>query len=497
MALTPARKSELVPDFNTESYDPITESRFLSPFDEPLSTFSIDVDTASYANTRRFIERQHQLPPKDAVRIEELLNYFSYDYPDPDGEHPFAVVTEISEAPWNPEHRLVHIGLQGERLQTEDLPANNLVFLIDVSGSMEDTDKLPLLKRAFALMVEQLDGDDSVAIVVYAGAAGLVLPPTPGSDKGAILAALEELSAGGSTAGGAGLTLAYDVALASYLDGGNNRVILATDGDFNVGPSSDGEMVRLIEAKRKLGIDLSILGFGTGNYQDSKMEKLAARGNGNASYIDSLLEAKKVLVTELGGTLVSIARDVKIQVEFNPAVVKGYRLIGYENRRLAAADFNDDTKDAGELGAGHSVTALYDVILAGSDEPVATADELRYQRPDPGAVGVGAGEMLTIKLRYKHPGSDRSELLERRVDDDMTPLGAASDDFRFSAAVAELGLLLRDSAHRYQASYDHAIQLASGALADDVNGYRADFLRLARQAGVLAASRSAGGAGDD
>ncbi len=482
------------PSFNTESYDVVRESRFLSPVDEPRSTFSIDVDTASYANARRFITRQHQLPPADAVRIEEMLNYFTYDYPDPSGQHPFAVVTEVSEAPWNREHRLVHIGIQGQRLEKESLPPSNLVFLIDVSGSMSSPDKLPLLRRAFALMVEQLGADDSVAIVVYAGSAGLVLPATPGSDKGTILSSLGSLRAGGSTAGGAGLTLAYDVAQQNFIDGGNNRVVLATDGDFNVGPSSDAEMVRLIEARRASGIDLSVLGFGTGNYQDSKMEKLAKHGNGNASYIDSLLEAKKVLVTELGGTLVSIARDVKIQVEFNPAVVKGYRLIGYENRRLAAADFNDDTKDAGELGAGHSVTALYDVILASSDEVVPTADELRYRQPS--ATDARTDEMLTVKLRYKRPGTERSLLLERQLWNEATPLAAASDDFRFSAAVAEIGLLLRRSEHRYEASWERAIELAQGALAGDPRGYRADFVELAQQASLLSRSQAALRPGD-
>ena len=501
VAPSPAARSQLAAlgyvdgDFNTESYDAIIESRFLSPYDEPLSTFSIDVDTASYANVRRFIERENRLPPADAVRIEELLNYFSYDYPDPNGEHPFSIVTEVSTAPWNSQHRLVQIGLQGERLDASELPASNLVFLIDVSGSMLGADKLPLLKRAFSLMVEQLDADDSVAIVVYAGAAGLVLEPTSGGDKATILAALESLEAGGSTAGGAGLHLAYNVALENFLENGNNRVILATDGDFNVGPSSDGEMVRLIEAKRSTGIDLSVLGFGTGNTQHSKMEKLAQHGNGNASYIDSLLEAKKVLVTELGGTLLSIARDVKIQVEFNPAVVKGYRLIGYENRQLAAADFNDDKKDAGELGAGHSVTALYDVILVGSEEPVLTADELRYQRPDPESV-VDSGELLTVKLRYKRPGDEQSQLLTRQVDSNALPLESASDDFRFAAAVAELGLLLRGSEHRYQASYQSVIELANGAVATDEHGYRSSFVELANRASLLGEASSSPSSGD-
>ncbi len=347
--------------FNTEQYDHIQENGYLEAMSNPLSTFSIDVDTASYSNVRRFINGS-QLPPTDAVRIEEFINYFNYDYPQPDGEHPFSITTEVSTAPWNPAHKLVHIGLQGQQVDKTELPDSNLVFLFDISGSMNDANKLPLLKQGFRLLVEQLTERDRVAIVVYAGAAGLVLPSTSGAEKATILEAIDRLEAGGSTAGGAGIQLAYGQAKENFIPNGNNRIILATDGDFNVGASSDGELVRMIEEKRDDGIFLSILGFGTGNYKDSKMEKLADKGNGNYAYIDTIREAKKVLVSEMAGTLLTIAKDVKIQIEFNPTKVQAYRLIGYENRLLAKEDFTDDSKDAGELGAGHTVTALYEII---------------------------------------------------------------------------------------------------------------------------------------
>jgi len=474
------------PDWNTEGYDPIDELPFVPARVKPLSTVSIDVDRAAYANVRRFVEQEHRLPPPDAVRIEELLNYFTYGYPDPTGERPFAVVTEVSRAPWNPDHRLALVGLQGRRMATEELPPSNLVFLIDVSGSMTPPNKLPLLKAAFRLLVDGLRPEDRVAIVVYAGAAGLVLPPTPGSEKDAILRALDSLEAGGSTAGGAGLRLAYDVARRSHLRGGNNRVILATDGDFNIGASSDAEMVRLIEEERKSGVALSVLGFGTGNYQDAKMEKLADHGDGNAAYIDSILEAKKVLVSELGGTLVTIAKDVKLQIEFNPARVKGYRLIGYENRRLADTDFTDDTKDAGELGAGHSVTFLYEIVPAGSDEELPGVDPLKYQTSELSPAATASDELLTVKLRYKPPGSERSLAMELPLRDRDVPLQATSDDFRFATAVAELGLLLRGSEFKGRAAYPALLARAQGALGDDPGGYRRDFLELAERARLLA-----------
>jgi Ca-activated chloride channel family protein len=389
-------------DWNTEAYDRIYGNAFLAVAANPLSTFSIDVDRASYSNVRRFI-LGGQLPPKDAVRIEELINYFTYDYPQPVGDDPFSVTTELMTTPWNAQHKLVRIGLQGERIDSEQLPPSNLVFLIDVSGSMSSANKLPLLKSAFRLLVNELREDDRVAIVVYAGAAGLVLPPTSGDQKDRILDAIGALEAGGSTAGGAGLTLAYRQAMESFLVEGNNRVILATDGDFNVGPSSDAEMVRLIEERRDSGVFLTVLGFGTGNLKDSKMEKLADKGNGNYAYIDNLLEAKKVLVSELGGTLFTIAKDVKIQVEFNPEKVFAYRLIGYENRLLRNEDFADDTKDAGEIGAAHSVTALYEIVPVGAEATVEIQglDSLRYQTVTRAPADRGDSELLFVKVRYK------------------------------------------------------------------------------------------------
>ena len=472
-----------------EGYDAIAENAFRGVKEAPLSTFSIDVDTASYANVRRILN-EDRLPPKDAVRIEELLNYFPYSYAGPQGRHPFAVHSEVSAAPWNGAHRLVRIGVQGRRLATKSLPPNNLVFLLDVSGSMHSADKLPLLKRSLAMLVQELRPQDRVAIAVYAGAAGLVLPPTSGSQQNRILAALEGLQAGGSTAGGAGIKLAYRIARDTFMKGGNNRVILATDGDFNVGQSSDGELVDIIEKQRKSGVYLTVLGFGTGNYQDAKMQKLADHGNGNHAYIDSLLEARKVLVSEMGGTLLTIAKDVKIQVEFNPAFVKGYRLIGYENRMLKARDFNDDKKDAGELGAGHSVTALYEIIPAGSTEPLVAVDRLKYQAVAITDAAHTTGEIMTVKLRYKHPKEHKSVLLSRPVLDRHVDIDATSDDFRFAASVAEFGLLLRNSAHKGAASYRAVEARARRALGQDEAGYRHDFVKLVQKAAAL--KRTAG-----
>lgn len=470
-------------DGEGERYDAIAENPFLLPQAHPLSTFAIDVDTASYGNVRRFLN-DGQLPPRDAVRLEELINYFDYDYPQPQGDRPFAVTTEMGPAPWNPRHQLVQIGLQGKALAREDLPPNNLVFLLDVSGSMESPDKLPLLKSAFRLLVNELGPEDRVAIAVYAGSAGLVLPSTPGSEKDKILAALDRLSAGGSTAGAKGLELAYQEAQRYFLEGGNNRIILATDGDFNVGPASDRQLVELIEAKREAGVFLSVLGFGTGNIRDSTMEKLANHGNGNYGYIDSILEAKKILVTEMGGTLLTIAKDVKIQVEFNPAQVQAYRLIGYENRLLAAEDFNDDTKDAGELGAGHRVTALYEVIPVGvaSDVDLPSVDDLAFT--EPGAIA-NSGDWMRLKLRYKQPNGTDSQLLEHPLAQPVATLAETSDNFRFAAAVAEFGLLLRQSPHRGNSSWPQAIALAQGAQGADLHGYRQEFIRLLRIAQEL------------
>ncbi len=465
------------PNFNTEAYEYIVENVFLGVAANPLSTFSIDVDRASYSNVRRFIN-QGQRPPLDAVRIEELINYFTYDYPNPEGAHPFSITTEVTGAPWNPLHRLVRIGIQGERVDTENLPASNLVFLLDVSGSMQSPNKLPLLKASFRMLVNELRAQDRVAIVVYAGAAGLVLPSTSGAEKGTILDAIEALEAGGSTAGGAGIALAYRVARENHIEGGNNRVILATDGDFNVGASSDAEMVRLIEDRREQGTFLTVLGFGTGNLKDSKMEKLADHGNGNFAYIDNLMEARKVLVTEMGGTLLTIAKDVKIQVEFNPSRVQAYRLIGYENRLLANEDFNDDKKDAGELGAGHSVTALYEVIPVGVESafPIRGVDSLRYQAPGTLASTSDSPELLFVKLRYKAPDGDESQLIEQPV---LDSTNEPSLDLRFAAAVASFGMILRESEYcGSEWTMANVLSLARGSTGEDTEGYRAEFVRL-------------------
>ena len=474
-------------NFEREGYERIYDNEFMAAGTNPLSTFSIDVDRASYANVRRFI-REDRLPPPDAVRIEELINYFTYDLPSPEGPDPFSVHSEVGRAPWNPAHRLVRIGIQGCTVDTEDLAASNLVFLLDVSGSMNSPNKLPLLKSALRLLVDQLRPQDQVAIVVYAGAAGVVLDPTSGGDKERILDALSRLEAGGSTAGGAGLQLAYDVARRNHLEGGNNRVILATDGDFNIGPSSDAAMVRLIEARRDEGTFLTALGFGTGNLQDAKMEKLADHGNGNFAYIDTALEAHKVLVSEFGGTLYTIAKDVKIQVEFNPIHVQAYRLIGYENRLLAAEDFNDDRKDAGDLGAGHTVTALYEVIPVGVEAGTLMRDrgidDLRYQ--DDGA-RIAAGEspkLLFIKLRYKDPDERRSRLLTHPVlDTEQDP----SVDFTFGASVAAFGMVLRDSKYGGSTDLETVLRWARRSVGSDLEGYRKEFVRMVEAARQLSA----------
>ncbi len=435
---------------NTEEYGRFDENPFLRPADDPLSTFSIDVDRASYANVRRFV-RDGKRPPRDAVRIEEMVNYFTYDYPEPTSSEPFSISTELAACPWNEKHRLLLIGLQAKRIKTRDLPPNNLVFLIDTSGSMQSPDKLPLVKAGLRLLVEQLRPEDRVAIVTYAGSAGLVLPSTPGSKQSAIMAAIDELEAGGSTAGAEGIVLAYDVARKNFLERGNNRVILATDGDFNVGVTSDGELEQLIERKRRDRVFLTVLGFGTGNIKDSKMELLADKGNGNYAYIDSLSEARKTLVHEMGATLFTIAKDVKIQVEFNPTVAAAYRLIGYENRLLRSQDFNDDQKDAGELGAGHSVTALYEIVPPGEPVP-GSVDPLKYQKVVSNAA---PAELATVKLRYKDPDGETSRLLTRTVAYNVNPM---SDNLRLASAIAELGMLLRGSEHKGQASFEAVIE---------------------------------------
>lgn len=469
---------------NTESYDYIKENAFIDPLKVPLSTFSIDVDTASYSNVRRFLT-DLELPPVDAVRIEEMVNYFPYDYPPPRKNKAFSITTEISVCPWNPEHHLVLVGLKGKDIEPENLPPSNLVFLVDVSGSMDEPEKLPLLIESFKLLTHELQPRDRVAIAVYAGSAGLVLPSTPGNDKKTIIRALDRLQAGGSTAGGEGIILAYDIAEKNFLEEGNNRVILATDGDFNVGPSSDSEMERLIEEKRKKGIFLTVLGFGMGNYKDSKMEKIADKGNGNYFYIDSILEANKVLVNDLRKTLFTIAKDVKIQVEFNPVRVKSYRLLGYENRLMAAEDFDDDTKDAGEIGAGHTVTALYEIVPWSKGEKPNKTYELRYLRPQIKTEAFGSPEWMNVKIRYKKPGGTKSTLLTRPLKNPVTPLKKASTNLRFASSVAEFGLLLRNSPNKGKASFESILDRASGALGDDRYGYRKEFLKLVKIAGDI------------
>jgi len=475
--------------WNTEEYALVSENQFLEVLQNPLSTFSIDVDAASYSNTRRFINAG-QIPPKDAVRIEELVNYFVYDYPQPEEQHPFAIVTEMSECPWKPEHRLVHIGLQGRTIDTENLPPSNLVFLLDVSGSMQPANKLPLLKSAFRLLVDQLRPEDRVAIVVYAGAAGLVLPSTPGTDKESILAALDNLRAGGTTAGAQGIRLAYQVAQENFQKEGNNRVILATDGDFNVGTSSTSELVRMIEAKREAGVFLTVLGFGTGNVKDGRMEQLADKGNGNYAYIDNLREARKVLVSEMGGTLFTIAKDVKIQIEFNPAHVQAYRLVGYENRLLAKEDFNDDTKDAGELGAGHTVTAMYELVPADADFVAPAVDSLKYQIVGVNPDALTSDEVMTVKLRYKEPAGHTSKLITRPLPATGLALAASSDNFRFAAAVAQFGMLLRNSEFKGNTTYDRIVALGSAAMGTDAEGYRHEFVSLVRSAQMIDMARA-------
>ena len=472
------------PDFDTEAYARIDESAFRSVAEHPLSTFAADVDTASYANVRRFLS-EDRLPPADAVRIEELVNYFTYADAPPAGAAPLAVHAEVMGCPWAPAHRLVRIGLTAKQIPHEERPPGNLVFLVDVSGSMEMPDKLPLVKSALRLLVEQLREGDRVALVVYAGSSGLVLPPTDGAEQETILAAIERLEAGGSTNGGAGIELAYRLASEGFRPGATNRVILATDGDWNVGVTSQGELTRLIEAKAKSGVFLSVLGFGRGNLKDSTMEGLADRGNGNYAYIDTINEAKKALVEQLTGTLLTVAKDVKIQVEWNPQQAAAYRLVGYENRLLAPEDFRDDAKDAGEIGAGHSVTALYDVVPAGVEAPVKPVDPLKYQAPrEPAA---RSGELLNVKLRYKEPEGSTSVPLELAVVDRGAAFAAASPDSRFAAAVAAFGMLLRESPHRGQSTFDAVIAMAEEAGAAAGDEHRREFLALAKKAKTLAA----------
>jgi Ca-activated chloride channel homolog len=469
------------PRFNTAAYDKIDENGFRRVADDPLSTFSIDVDTASYANVRRFLN-EGTLPPADAVRIEELVNYFRFPYRDGTADVPFSVTTEVAPCPWNPRHSLALVGLQARR-DARHIPGRNLVFLLDVSGSMTPADRLPLVKTAMQMLVDTLTAEDSVAVVVYAGASGLALPPTPGDRKKEIREAIDRLTPGGSTNGAAGIQLAYDIAAKHSVKGGVNRVILATDGDFNVGVTSQGELIRLIEQERERGIFLSVLGVGNDNLKDSTMEKLADKGNGNYAYLDSLLEARRVLVEEANSTLLTVAKDVKIQIEFNPRTVGAYRLVGYENRMLNKEDFNDDRKDAGEIGAGHSVTALYELVPPGEPLPGGPVDPLVYQDPPKAAPSSSrANELMTVKLRYKKPDEDTSRLLTVVVD---RRAGELTPNLGFASAVAEYGMLLRRSPNKGEATWTSAQTLARTYRGDDPGGYRAEFIRLLDLAAAL------------
>ena len=461
-----------------EDYDSFVENAFESPKTAPLSTFSIDVDNASYTNIRRFLNNGQQVP-KDAVRVEEMVNFFKYTYPQPKNENPFSINTEVSDSPWNANNKILKIGLQGKNIPTNDLPASNLVFLIDVSGSMSDMNKLPLLKQSLKILVNELRAKDKVAIVVYAGAAGMVLPPTSGDEKKTIIDALDKLQSGGSTAGGAGIELAYKTAAENFIKGGNNRVILATDGDFNVGSSSNSDMEKLIEEKRKTGVFLTCLGYGMGNYKDSKMEILADKGNGNYAYIDNIQEANRFLGKEFKGSMFAIAKDVKIQIEFNPKQVQSYRLIGYENRKLRAEDFKNDAIDAGELGSNHTVTALYEIIPVGvkSDYLNVQPDDLKYTKTETNSSNY-TNELATIKFRYKKPDGDKSIEMVQVIENKSVVMEKASDDMKFSTAVAWFGLKLRDSKLIADKSSEEIVKLAKQGNSNDAEGYKAEFIRL-------------------
>ena len=464
------------PNFNTEEYSNIEENIFKDVIKNPLSTFSIDVDYASYSNTRRFL-LDGFLPPKDAVRVEEFINYFQYNYPKPNGEHPLEIYSELAECPWNNDNYLLHIGIKGKAIEVKEQMPSNLVFLIDVSGSMNDPKKLPLLVNSFKMFTEQLRDDDIISIVVYAGSSGLVLPPTKGNEKTKIIDVLDKLEAGGSTAGGEGMKLAYEIAEENLIANGNNRVIWATDGDFNVGVSNTGDLVRFLEEKRSKRIFLTVLGFGTENIKDNRLEQMADNGNGHYAYIDNLLEAKKVLVDEIGSTLYTIAKDVKIQVEFNPAKVKEYRLVGYENRLLNSEDFENDEKDAGEIGSGHSVTALYEIVPQDSDEEISDSD-LRYQVVSIKESDQVLNELGNIKVRYKLPDEDESKLITKVVTKDVVDIEKTSDNFKFAASVAMFGMLLRDSEFKGDTESDLILKLAKSSLSNDKTGYKSEFVKL-------------------
>ena len=472
------------PEFNTEEYDQIVENEFLLAINNPKSTFSIDVDTASYSNVRRFIN-DGKLPPKGAVRIEELINYFDYQYAGTDSEHPFSVQTDVSRCPWNEKHELARIAIRGKKIARSKKPDCNLVFLLDVSGSMNAPDKLPLLKTAMKMLVENLQEQDRLAIVVYAGASGVVLPSTPVSDKAAILAALDRLAAGGSTNGGQGIQLAYQIAAKNFKEDAVNRVLLCTDGDFNVGVTDRSSLVDFITTKAKSGIDLSVLGFGSGNLKDSRMESLADKGNGNYAYIDSELEAKKALVEQVDGTLITIAKDVKVQVDFNPAQVKAYRLIGYENRMLQNKDFADDKKDAGEIGAGHTVTALYELVPVGAGTEVVSDSESAFVNTEVKASAKESDVILNVDLRYKLPSSDESDLFSVALTRPSQGLNLPTGDFEFAASVAAYGMLLRDSEFKGDADWELVLKAAQNSLGEDQHGYRSEFVKLVRMASLI------------
>lgn len=469
-----------------DSFNEIVENKFVASQREPFSTFSIDVDTAAYSIVRRSL-RSNQLPPKDAVRIEELVNYFPYEYDTPTGDVPFAVNAEVATCPWAPEHYLVRFGLKGR--EVENRPLSNLVFLLDVSGSMQNPDKLPLVKKAMKELVDRLGENDSVAIVVYASSTGLVLPSTHADQKSKIHRAIDRLAAGGSTNGGEGIQLAYKIASENFIEGGTNRVILCTDGDFNIGISDQDELVELIQQQAKSNVFLSVIGCGTGNYKDAKMEQIADKGNGNYAYIDTIAEARKVLIQQMSGTFVTIAKDVKIQVEFNPATVAAYRLIGYENRKLNKQDFDDDTKDAGEIGAGHTVTALYELVPAGVANPAgadrSAEDESRYVKTVKLPSEDHANELLTLKLRYKQPDEDESSKIEFVMHDTVEPFDRVSNEFQFASAVAAFGMILRDSQYSGNASLDLVKEIAQSSRGEDKDGYRSEFLELVQQADRL------------
>jgi Ca-activated chloride channel family protein len=479
--------SNSISGMNTEEYDRITDNTFKSVSENPVSTFSIDVDTASYTNVRRYLMQSEALPPADAVRIEEFLQYFTYDYAQPEGDNSVGFQLDIEPAPWEPKHQLLRVAIQAKDIQTEDLPASNLVFLIDTSGSMHADNKLPLLQKSMNVLVDQLRPQDTISIVAYAGSAGVILESTPGTDKTTIMRAFTDLRAGGSTAGGAGIELAYKIAGKNYIKGGNNRVILCTDGDFNVGISSTGALERLIEEKRENNIYLTILGLGMGNYKDSKMESLSNIGNGNYAYIDNLLEGKKVLGKEIWGNLFAVAKDVKVQIEFNPAKVSSYRIIGYENRLLNREDFNDDTKDAGEMGSGQSVTAFYELVLADSvdNEVESPSDSLIFQEN----TIIPSDDILSFKLRYKKPedGDEQSQLLSAMMDetDLYNNQGETDLDFTFASAIVEFGMLLRDSSYKGESSWDHVLSQAKASKGIDENGYRSEFIKLVEIAQLI------------